>query len=1054
MLLNEVSDMENVIDQCEENSPVQDFAKIQHIVEHAAHLLPAQGPIDVFVHHNTLHAFEDLRFDQAVMKGHEVYGCEPYLSEERYRAKLKRGRFTTDDLFDVLLDDLGDEAHVLIGFMGTRFHLRLAMLEHSLHTGPVAELRWVISETDALSRFRKEASSETKSRMIEQTRRWVMRDLQNGKTETDPHIKAVVNRLFQRFNRSKIDSWSEQIWETFTLHLLWEVCYLGAESTNGFALPGSQKLRHRDLLYETTGSDIDDVVNEILIRFCAAFLDQGFSNWSLPERDAGFFAAFHSLYSTGKTMEWWLKGLPAELKRIAQEKMTPLEIIADSLQQLGLAEEDYEEYISQTLLALRGWAGMIWQMETNAEWTVRPAPAGTLVEYLAVRLLLERFAVSAFYRQTTKGNIPLNQIHATLKDRQRGSTRVSADERAYLLFQLAQVRGWNPCELHQQNEEAWTRLIKEIETFNGFERRRIYHLAYERRYRHQTLDAVALLAKQARDSRVDPEKAQRPLFQLVTCIDDREESFRRHLEEVVPECETLAAAGFYAVAMYFRGVTDAHFRPLCPVSIKPDHYVTEEVAYSLTATSQSREEARRILGAASHRWHLGSRSLMGGIITSVLGSLASIPMVTRILFPRTTAQAKKLFGSLIQPPAVTELHLHREAETPGPEESHLGYSLNEMADIVERILQDIGLTKNISRLVLFVGHGSGSLNNPHESAYNCGACSGGRGGPNARAFSKMANDPQIRKMLAERGLKIPDDTVFISAYHNTCDEDVIYYDLDSIPRSHRKEFEQVRDYIVEARARNAHERCRRFESADLAMPVSKSLEHVEARAEDLSQARPEYNHATDALCFVGRRDWSRNLFLDRRAFLTSYDPTQDDEQATILARILAAAIPVCAGINLEYYFSTVDPDGYGCGSKLPHNVTSLLGVMEGAASDMRPGLSRQMVEIHEPVRILFVIETTKQQMLGIMKDNPTIDILVRNEWLQLAILDPDSAEISVFHKGEFQRYNPETTQLPQVESSYQWYRGQRDHLGFAQIIGSRQTSRIEQAAGKIDGEVA
>ncbi len=1047
--------MENVIDHTKKAVPDEVCLKVQQMVEHAAHLLPAQGPIDVFVHHNTLHAFEDLRFDQAVMKGHEVYGCEPYLSEERYRAELKRGRFNKEDLFDVLLDDLGDEAHVLIGFMGTRFHLRLAMLEHSLHTGPVAELRWVITETDALSRFRKEASAETKSRMIEQTRRWVMRDLQNGNDEADPHIKTVVKSLFERFDGSRIDSWDEHVWEAFTLHLLWEVCYIGAETTNGFALSVSPKLRHCDLLLEATGFNIDNSVNEILIRFCAAFLDQGFSSWALPQRDAGFFAAFHSMFSCGKTMEWWLKGLPAELKRIEQEEMSPLEVIADSLQQLGLSEEEHEAYISQTLLALRGWAGMIWQMETNAEWTVRPAPEGTLIEYLAVRLLLERFAISAFYRQETGSSIPLDKIHLVLKKQREQTAFVSADERAYLLFQLAQLRGWNPCELHHQNKDAWTRLIREIVTFDGFERRRIYHLAYERRYRHQTLDAVSVLAKQAKLERAKQQEIERPLFQLITCIDDREESFRRHLEEVVPACETLAAAGFYAVAMYFRGVTDAHFRPLCPVSIKPDHYVTEEVAYSLTATSQSREEARRMLGAASHRWHLGSRSLFGGIITSVLGSLASIPMVTRILFPRTTAQAKKIFGSIIQPPAVTELHLHREAETPGPDESHLGYSVDEMVDIVGRILRDIGLTENMSRLIVFVGHGSGSLNNPHESAYNCGACSGGRGGPNARAFSKMANDPQIRRMLAEEGLEIPDDTVFISAFHNTCDEDVIYYDLDSIPRSHRKEFEQVRDYIVEARARNAHERCRRFESADLAMPVSKSLEHVEGRAEDLSQARPEYNHATDALCFVGRRDWSRNLFLDRRAFLTSYDPTQDDEQASILARILAAAIPVCAGINLEYYFSTIDPDGYGCGSKLPHNVTSLLGVMEGAASDMRPGLSRQMVEIHEPVRILFVIETTQKQMLGIMNDNPTIDILVRNEWLQLALLDPDSAEIHVFHKGEFQLYNPETTQLPQVESSYEWYRGQRDHLGFAQIASSQQKSTpVKQTENTINGEVA
>ncbi|MBL4886359.1 MAG: DUF2309 family protein, partial [Planctomycetaceae bacterium] len=635
----------------------------------------------------------------------------------------------------------------------------------------------------------------------------------------------------------------------------------------------------------------------------------------------------------------------------------------------------------------------------------------------------------------TGQEVSLKDMPAVLEQQFPSSSKVSVDERAYLILQLAHVRGWSPSELYQQSDEAWKKLIVEIETFDSDQRRRVYHLAYERRYRNQTLDAVALHAKSAQSTK------QRPSFQLVTCIDDREESFRRHLEEVVPSCETYSAAGFYAVAMYFRGASEAHFRPLCPVNIKPEHYVTEEAAYSLTASSRSREDARRLLGTASHHWHWGSRSFLGGIIISIFGSLASIPMVARILFPRLTAQTRRLFGSFLQPPPVTELHLQREDQGSEPSEKELGYSSEEMTDIVERILQDIGLIQNLSRIVIFVGHGSSSLNNPHESAYNCGACSGGQGGPNARAFSQMANDPVIRAMLLKRGLVIPEDTIFIGAFHNTCDEDVMYYDLDRVPRSHRQDFEIIRSQIDETRARNALERCRWFESASLTLTPSEALKHVEGRAEDLSQARPEYNHATDALCFVGRREWSRGLFLDRRAFLTSYNPTQDDEQTTILARILAAAVPVCAGINLEYYFSCVDPDGYGCGSKLPHNVTSLLGVMEGASSDMRTGLSRQMVETHEPMRILFVIETTPEKMLGVISENPTIDRFVRNEWVQLATLDPDSSTIHLFHKGEFQLYDLESTTLPQVHSSHQWYRGQRDHLGFAQIVEEHQQAK-------------
>ena len=75
----------------------------------------------------------------------------------------------------------------------------------------------------------------------------------------------------------------------------------------------------------------------------------------------------------------------------------------------------------------------------------------------------------------------------------------------------------------------------------------------------------------------------------------------------------------------------------------------------------------------------------------------------------------------------------------------------------------------------------------------------------------------------------------------------------------------------------AHERCRRFEHAGEGLDLDEALRHVEERAVDLSQARPEYNHATNAMCIVGRRGLTRGLFLDRRSFLVSYDPSIDDD---------------------------------------------------------------------------------------------------------------------------------------------------------------------------------
>jgi uncharacterized protein YbcC (UPF0753/DUF2309 family) len=437
--------------------------------------------------------------------------------------------------------------------------------------------------------------------------------------------------------------------------------------------------------------------------------------------------------------------------------------------------------------------------------------------------------------------------------------------------------------------------------------------------------------------------------------------------------------------------------------------------------------------------------LLGGALAGLLGSLAAFPLVARVLFPRATAQIQRTLDRIALPP-LTELHLERTGEEPPDEAPALGYLIDEMAAIVEGGLRSLGIVGRMAPLVVICGHGSSSLNNPHEAAHDCGACGGGRGGPNARAFAQMANDPRVRRLLAAGGLTIPDSTVFVGAYHNTCDDSVTWYDLDRVPIPHRELLERARGSIDVARQRSAHERCRRFESAELSLTSAGALRHVEGRAEDLSQTRPEYGHATNALSFVGRRSWSRGLFLDRRAFLTSYDPTQDDPQGSILTGLLKAVIPVCAGISLEYYFSYVDPTGFGCGTKLPHNITSLLGVMDGAASDLRTGLPWQMVEIHEPVRLLFVIETSPETMQQIMDANPPIAQLVYGNWVQLATLDAERSAIHVFRHGRFVPYQPESLELPLVASSFDWYRGSREPLGFVSVQPQAVPSSLLQTS--------
>jgi uncharacterized protein YbcC (UPF0753/DUF2309 family) len=905
----------------------------------------------------------------------------------------------------------------------------MAMLQHPILNAPLHELRWFVAQTDALNRFREEVPVEVRRLILEDTRHWLMRDVrQQVGDSSNSRSLAFLNGLLERLRTERTEAWSDADWESLVLQTLWKVCQHGMEGIRQSSDAATPIVRHRDLLLDLTGVDADVAVHDLLIRFCGAYIDQGFGSSMLPERDRGFLAAFKAVYaSPSKLYPEWINEAIRRLHELGDDTEAALNSIDESLDLLGIPEHERQQFLTSTALALRGWGGMIWQMETRSDRAARAVPPGSLIGFLAVRLILDRAVLTSIARRHLDWHGPLKNLREHLVTRKPRSGP-SLEQRAFQFFQVAQFLGWTPEELLRLSREEWTLLVGEIEGFSSLERGRVFQLAFERRYRTEALDAITVRSSLPRTLRTTPR------LQAIFCLDEREESFRRWMEELSPSVETFGAAGFFSVAMYYRGLADAHFTPLCPVIIRPQHYVREEVAESYELLNRRRSRHRRVIGSAARGLHVGSRSFAGGaILTALLGPLASAPLIGRVLFPRLAGHLRSKAGRLVKPPEATRLKLQRAATTPGPDGEHVGFSLEEMTNIAERILRDMGFTSHFARLILILGHGSSSFNNPHKAAYDCGACAGSIGGPNARALARILNTAEVRKGLKTRGIVIPEESVFVGGWHNTCDDSVQFEDTDAIPASHLPDYEDAIKLLEETCRRNAHERCRRFYSAPLDISFNEARRHVQARSEDLAQTRPELGHATNALTIVGRRSRTRGLFLDRRAFLTSYDPEQDTPDSAILLRILSAVVPVCAGINLEYYFSHVDPAGFGCGTKLPHNVVSLLGVMDGPMSDLRTGLPWQMVEIHEPVRSLFVIETTPERMRGIMSVNAEIRRLCSNGWVQLTLLDPDSDKIHLYRHGRFELYVPETRELKAVSSSVDWYRGWRDHLGFAVV---------------------
>src|SRR5213594_3663401 len=114
------------------DDPASADHQLTHVLDRLARLLPAQGPISIFIHHNTLHAFEHLPFEEAVERAGEKLGCEPFLAESRYRDKLVSGRILARDVEALLHEYLGQRGTEDVSGVGTRFDLWRALVLHGI----------------------------------------------------------------------------------------------------------------------------------------------------------------------------------------------------------------------------------------------------------------------------------------------------------------------------------------------------------------------------------------------------------------------------------------------------------------------------------------------------------------------------------------------------------------------------------------------------------------------------------------------------------------------------------------------------------------------------------------------------------------------------------------------------------------------------------------------------------------------------------------------------------------------------------------------------------
>jgi len=994
-------------------------------------------PMRTFIHHNPLQGLEHLPFAQAVAEGERLFHGRGYLPRSTYQHYLSTGQIDTTTL--------------------AREVERFAAGQSSIPGLPLQPLLMALL-------------TQTKQAMGERPVLATAQDIHAALQHTAiPEAPMEIESLLAAIHRDALGK-----------HPLYTSV---------------------DKLF---GTQIGQTLDELVIKSCLDFFDEGQSVWQMPGREKGLFATWSAV--ARHNLRLFIRGL--HIKNILAKDDTPEGIIVHVMTELGIPEDEWIGYFTGELTRLHGWTGFIrWRASAkNYHWN-RHYPAD-LVDYLALRLVLglallqehatrigtpsshqaltsfvEHNPEEAYLRQVFFGGQTLPAMAFAVEDailsrrkanitnllpRYLAGQRVhEAKQRATYLTDLAELAnlGTSLKNLDPDTLQQVLDIISRFESQEGM----MWLEAHEAYYRQRVIQGLNL------EEAVPREK--RPFAQVMFCIDVRSERIRRHLEKV-GDYQTYGIAGFFGVPVSFVGLDKGSETHLCPVILTPKNLVLE-----LSISRQADEQA--FISVLEQVFHELKASLLSPYVTvEAIGLLFGLDMFGRSLTPvayhrwrkrlqekpdssrllldkLTREQADSIIRSLQRAMIVKaigrEMGIAREAITDemvrelretalghrnGPTSfaqqfrldaqaehklieqlqrvyridrgfvqlqmeqlGRIGFTLDEQVRYVSTALRTIGLTEKFSRFILLVGHGSTSENNPYASALDCGACGGNHGIINARVLAQIANKPAVRERLRAQGIDVADDAWFVPAFHNTTTDELQLHDLDLLPPSHLVYAERLNNGLLAASRLCAAERIATLQSRS--EDAVNAFSHAHRNALDWSQVRPEWGLSRNAGIVIARRHLTKQLNLEGRTFLHSYD-YRGDPKGRLLENILTGPLVVAQWINMEHYFSTVDNEHYGSGSKVYHNIAGRFAVMTGNFSDLRTGLPAQTVlkdglPYHEPLRLLAIIEAPFQIAKAAIESVVQIKNLVMNGWIHIGIIDPESRVLYEFTNGQWQQ---------------------------------------------------
>jgi hypothetical protein len=680
-----------------------------------------------------------------------------------------------------------------------------------------------------------------------------------------------------------------------------------------------------DRQQQTTWSS--HIVNDIT-RHCSAHYDEGQAAWPNPWKELPLYQAWREAALISRRMDYL--GIKGFQSLVGQLPATPSEAIAWLLRELDLvASSQCHSFLLCELYSVAGWASFV-------KYRVREAAlAGQrdedLIGLLAIRLAYD---VALARAQSNYGSVDREQLAADAVSLSAGGNATIAPPLEVLARYLLQV-------------------------------------AAETAYRQKLLGTLT--------SRLPAQRqADRKAAQLIFCIDVRSEVMRRHLESLSDSIETFGFAGFFGMALEYVPLGEAKGVAQCPVLLSPGFRIQETVSGAGDLGRDAAILARREQRIGRKVW----KSFQNSAVTCFsfvesLGLLYIGKLLTdSLLLTRPVKSPEKdglpRDGSLTTCP---DLHTHGKH----------ALSLAKKTDLAEGMLRNLGLTEGFARIVTICGHAAEVVNNPYKAGLDCGACGGHSGEPNARVAAALLNDPQVRSGLETRGICVPDDTWFVPAVHNTTTDEIQLLDTANLPETHASEFTALQDWIQEAGRLCRTERSLRLNGS--------TSEDIFRRSRDWAEVRPEWGLAGNAAFIVAPRSRTAGLNLGGRTFMHSYDQ-QKDPELKVLELIMTAPMIVTSWINLQYYASAVDNRAFGSGNKVIHNVVGQLGVLLGNGGDLMTGLPWQSVHDgerfqHEPLRLLVVIEATRNAVQRIIDKHPLVCDLVSNGWLSLVVLEDE-----------------------------------------------------------------